>query len=180
MSTLRRFLGAAMAMAGLTACLGCAKSVKPVVDLASPSTTAGSTSTSSSSTTVGPPPTSLAPATTIAPNQSGILTTITSADSGETLDVRVGDSIRLLLSDAGTQWTNTQVEPDQLFAGDPTPSPPPHGVLLIWTARQTGTAKITATGTAWCAPGTACPMWARLFEVTLNILTVGSAGGSLG
>jgi hypothetical protein len=81
----------------------------------------------------------------------------------------VGDSAQLLLADAGTQWADVQVAPAGLLAGDPTPSPPPHGVLLIWTARDPGTVKITAVGTAWCAAGTACPMWARLFEVMLTI-----------
>jgi hypothetical protein len=49
------------------------------------------------------------------------------------------------------------------------PAPPPHSQLVKWTARSRGAVNVTAVATAYCAAGTACPMFARLFQVTLEI-----------
>ena len=162
---------------------GCSHHESPALAVATgPASTTAPTSTSTVSTTIATATTTASTtspttATTVALTSPVVvgsgpaitLTTITSADAGKTVNLSIGASVRLLLDDAGVQWGDAQVAPDGLLAGDPTPSPPPHGVLLIWTARQAGTATITATGTAWCAPDAACPMWARLFTVTVKI-----------
>lgn len=94
---------------------------------------------------------------------------ITSADSGQTVTLRVGDSVRLVLDDAGMQWTTVNQTAPGLLRPDPAPSPPPHGQLLIWTAVQKGTDTVSATGTAFCPAQIACPMYARLFQVTIQV-----------
>nr|MDQ6948871.1 hypothetical protein [Actinomycetota bacterium] len=91
------------------------------------------------------------------------------ANSGQTVTVRVGDSVQLLLDDPAMQWSPPKVAPDGLLTPAPASAPPPHGRLVIWTAAHTGTVKVTAVGTAWCPAGVACPMYARLFDLTIVI-----------
>jgi len=94
---------------------------------------------------------------------------VTAADDGQTFDIHVRQSVELTLSTPGQQWNGVTVTPTDILAGDPTPSPPPHGVLLIWTAVRTGTVRISAVATPLCAPAQACPQWARLFSVTVVV-----------
>jgi hypothetical protein len=123
-----------------------------------------------SSTTVGAgAATSMVTSSTAGVGGSSVVVGLTEADSGRAVQLRVGESLRLTLDGAGTQWGQVTVDPEGLLQGDPTPSPPPHGALLIWTAAHTGTVTISSTATAWCPSGVACPMWARLFKVTVVI-----------
>ncbi len=95
--------------------------------------------------------------------------TVTAADDRKTVNLRIGDSVRLLLDDPAFHWANVNVSPAGRLAPDPAPSPPPHGALAIWTAVQRGTVTITAVAAAWCEAGVACPMWARLYQVTVVV-----------
>ena len=94
---------------------------------------------------------------------------LTAADDGGTFLVKVGQSVELSLSTDGLQWSPVHDNPPGLLAAEPAPAPPPHGQLVKWTARRAGAVNVTAVGTAYCAAGTACPMFARLFQVTLDI-----------
>jgi len=94
---------------------------------------------------------------------------LTSADANRTFVVSRGQTVQLTLSNDGNQWGAVQDTPPGLLLPNPAPAPPPHGRLVIWTAHSPGTVKVTAVATAYCADGTPCPMYARLFEVTLVI-----------
>ena len=94
---------------------------------------------------------------------------LSSADSGKTVQLRVRDSVRVTLEDAGMRWSALTMSPAGPLRPDPAPSPPPNGQLAIWTAVQPGTATVRATGTAGCTPAQACPLFARLFQVTIVI-----------
>jgi len=94
---------------------------------------------------------------------------VTAANDGQTIALRVGQSLELTLTSAGQQWNGVTVTPAGILAGDPTPSPPPHGQLLIWTALRSGTVRISAVATALCPAGQACPQYARLFSVTVIV-----------
>ena len=98
-----------------------------------------------------------------------MLISLTSADSGRTVTLRVGDSVKLLLDDTGMQWSSVTESQPGVLAPAPSPAPPPHGQLAIWTAVARGTDSLKSVGTAWCAAGVACPMFARLFDVTLVV-----------
>jgi len=93
---------------------------------------------------------------------------LTAADQG-TVTASVGQRIELSLVTASLQWSPITVTPAGLLRPDPVPSPPLHGRVAIWTAVQPGTARVTAAGTAVCAAATPCPLFARLFSVTIVI-----------
>jgi hypothetical protein len=94
---------------------------------------------------------------------------LTSADANRTFVVSRGQTVQLTLFDEGNKWGPVQEDPTGLLLANPGPAPPPHGQLVIWTAHSPGTVKITAVATAYCADGAICPMYARLFELTLVI-----------
>lgn len=138
---------------------------------ADPSTTVavggGGGVVSSPTTTARTTPTTPTTPTSRPPSQGMIL--LTSADANRTFAVARGQMVQLTLSDEGNQWGLVQVDPSGLLLANPAPAPPAHGQLVIWTAASPGTVKVTAVATAYCAAGTACPMYARLFELTLVI-----------
>jgi hypothetical protein len=109
-------------------------------------------------------PTSTVPSTTIPGT-----TVITELDSAKTFRLRVGEVLSVRLADAATRWADLRVTSDGVLRAEPAPDQPPHGIAARWTAVQVGSVRIPATGTAWCAPNTACPMWARLFDVTVVV-----------
>ena len=120
-------------------------------------------------TSLRPSPTTTKPAAPITrPPDHGVIQ-LTSADATGTFAVARGQSVQLTLSDQETQWGPVTEDPTGLLRGDPAPPPPPHGQLVLWTATGAGTVKLRAVGTAYCAAGSACPMYARLFDVTLVI-----------
>jgi hypothetical protein len=94
---------------------------------------------------------------------------LTTADSQRTVSVLLGAAIHLVLDTPGNQWSPVTESPLGLLVPLPSPAPPPHGQLAIWTAAQRGTTAIKSVGTAFCAAGTACPMYAILFVVTIVI-----------
>ena len=148
--------------------VGCASAGSQSVSVTPGNTTSGLRPVSS--TTVGAgAPTSMVTSSTAGGGGSTVVVGLTDGDSGRAVQLRVGESLRLALDGAGTQWGQVSVDPEGLLQGDPTPSPPPHGALLIWTAARTGTVTISSTATAWCPSGVACPMWALLFKVTVVI-----------
>jgi hypothetical protein len=174
------------ASAALTGCSGSKKSVSTgPLGTTEPSTTAVATTSTTSATTVGggsgstavtvtvPPTTkSTTTSTTLRPKSASpvqVQVQVTSADDRRTVPVRVGDSVRLLLADRDTNWTQVSDSPMGLLAPAPAPAPPPHGQLVIWTAMHPGTVTVKAVGTPICAASVACPMYARLFEVTITI-----------
>jgi hypothetical protein len=139
----------------------------PIAGSGPPTTTPASAP--ATTTPISGPATTVVTRTTPTTGETSIVVQVTAADSGQTFDLRVGQSVELTLATAGQQWNGVNVTPPGILAGDPTPSPPPHGQLLIWTAVKTGTVTISATGTALCAAGQACPMYARLFSVTIVV-----------
>ncbi len=119
-------------------------------------------------TSLRPSPTTKPAAPITRPPDHGVIQ-LTSADATGTFAVARGQSVQLTLSDQETQWGPVTEDPTGLLRGDPAPPPPPHGQLVLWTATSAGTVKLRAVGTAYCAAGSACPMYARLFDVTLVI-----------
>jgi hypothetical protein len=102
-------------------------------------------------------------------HQTGPTIELTIANDQQTVAAKVGQTVTLVLEDPVLQWTNVKVAPDGLLQPRPSPAPPPHGQRATWTAAKRATVAISAVGTPWCAAGTACPMFARLFKVTLII-----------
>jgi hypothetical protein len=94
---------------------------------------------------------------------------LTSADADAIFVVATGQIVQLTLSDRGVQWGPVTVTPAGPLVAAPAPAPSPQGRLAVWVAAKPGTAKVTSVATAYCPAGTACPMWARLFAVTLVI-----------
>jgi hypothetical protein len=137
----------------------------PALPPVPPATTVkGSTVTSPRTT-----PTTTKPAAPITrPPVQGVIQ-LTSADANGTFAVARGQSVQLTLSDEAMQWGPVNVEPTGLLRSEPAAPPPAHGQLVLWTATSSGTVKLSSVGTAYCAAGTACPMFARLFDVTLVI-----------
>jgi hypothetical protein len=116
-----------------------------------------------------PSPTTTKPAAAVTrPPVQGVIQ-LTSADANGTFAVARGQSVQLTLSDQAMQWGPVTVDPTGLLRSDPASPPPAHGQLGLWTATGAGTVKLSAVGTAYCAAGTACPMFARLFDVILVI-----------
>lgn len=107
--------------------------------------------------------------TTSMPGSGGDTVIQLTSTSKSPVSITVGESVELTLSNSGMSWSNLNVSPAGLLAPDPSPSPPAHGILAIWTAVHAGTATVTATGVALCAPTVACPMYARLYSLTIVI-----------
>ncbi len=167
--------------------IGCSAPARPV-STAAPSTAATATAPAGGPATTAQahtPATSSGPAVTTPASTATTMTrttsttkppgaapaqfAITSADSGTTVTMRVGDTLRLVLDDTAMQWTNLNETQPGLLRADPAPAPPPHGQLAIWTAVQKGVDTVSSTGTAFCPAGTACPMFARLFQMTIQV-----------
>lgn len=94
---------------------------------------------------------------------------MTAADDGGTFLVKVGQSVEITLFTEGMGWSPVHDNPAGLLAPEPAPAPPPHGQLVKWAARGPGAVNVTSAAIPYCATGTACPMFARLFQVTLDI-----------
>jgi hypothetical protein len=140
--------------------------VPPVASAPAPTTIKGGTVTSPRPS---PPTTKPVAPITRSPDQGVIH--LTSADANGTFAVARGQSVQLTLTDPdqATLWGPVTEDPTGLLRRDPAPPPPAHGQLVLWTATGAGTVKLSAVGTAYCAAGTACPMFARPFNVTLVI-----------
>jgi hypothetical protein len=168
---------AAAALAGCTAGAGTVStgvSAPPApssaVGTSSPTPVTGATGPGTThplaGTTVAPAPTTTAAGPeTVAP----VSISLSSADFGRTVHLRLRDSVQVTLEDAGMRWSSLTVSPVGPLRPDPAPAPPPNGQLAIWTAVQPGTVTVSATGTAGCTPPRACPLFARLFQVTIVI-----------
>jgi hypothetical protein len=187
---------AAVAAMTLAGCGGGAKTATSKLELTGSSSSTSTTTSSSTSTTVAtslPGATTTAPApstpTTVAKPKTTVPTTVavtttsnpgttggqalelTSASQG-TYDLAIGQLVQLTLSNAGEEWEQLNVTPTGLLDGDPSPSPPPDGILAVWTAVAPGTATITANEFVLCSPTEVCPNVAnivRLFQVKLVI-----------
>lgn len=163
-------------------CDGTSKSVS----LKAPTTTSASTTTTSvavpgstvptvtsppatTTTTVSKPKTGSTTTTTRPTSSGGPEIQLTLANDGRTVDVVIGQMVELTVASSDMQWGGLNVMPAGLLAPDPAPLPPTGSLLAIWTATAAGTVKVNAVGTAKCAPGVACPQYARLFTVTLVI-----------
>lgn len=108
--------------------------------------------------------------TTAPPAAVSVVKQLTSADSGQTFQLSVGQAIEITLESAGIKWGGITYSPTAPLRGDPTPSPPPNGQLLIWTAVQPGTVVVTAQGSPLCAPpDSVCPDFIQQFTVHLVI-----------
>jgi hypothetical protein len=175
------------ALAGLTGCSGGKNAVstgplsttEPATAPIAPTTDTTSTTSSgahsgSTGVTVTAPPTTkgttvTTPTTLRSANSPPVQVQLSSADFGRTVPVRVGDTIRLLLDDQATRWEPVSESRPGLLAPAPAPKPPTDGQLVIWTAMHPGSVTVKSTGFPVCAVNMACPMYARLFEVTIVI-----------
>lgn len=112
-----------------------------------------------------------APAGTV--DAAGTLHTLTNADNGTTLTIPVGDSVELRLP-ADLNWDVTISNAAVLHRP---PVALARGVQGLWNAAAPGQSQILATGTAICAPGTACPQFAAVFSATV-VVTSGTSPGA--
>jgi len=92
---------------------------------------------------------------------------VTTADEGKTVNTRVGDHIQIALGEK-YDW--------HVDAADGTVLVRPvqnymlvRGTQAIYLAASPGTATIRATGTAVCASGSPCPLFAVLFNATVIV-----------
>jgi len=91
---------------------------------------------------------------------------ITNADGNKTIEVHKGDRVAVQLGD--TQNWSVEFDPTGILTRVP-------NILVIrgeqgvYTATATGTTTLKATGTAICAAGQACPMYAILFQTTIVV-----------
>jgi len=165
--TLRILLLTFAAAAALVGCANGATSVR--ARSAGSSSTRSPSSTKPLSTTMSPSSTTLTTAGRGAQTGgSATVVQLTAADQG-TVTVRVGEMVELTLDSTGLKWSSVMVTPTGLLQTDPAPTPPPHGQLLIWEAVAPGTVRISAGGTAVCAADSPCPLFVRLFAVTIVI-----------
>ncbi len=93
------------------------------------------------------------------------LINITKQDDGKTINVYVGDNIFV---DLGTDqnWQITTIDPMGILQNSRLMIAERIGTKRFVVGKA-GTAQITATGTAKCAKGQMCPMYAILFKVTI-------------
>jgi hypothetical protein len=153
---------------------GSVTTTEPSTTIAQPTTTAAvGGGSGSTGITVTVPPTTKATTvttpTTLRPaNSPPVQVQLTSADYGRTVPVRVGDTVRLLLQDPATNWTQVMDLPAGLLASAAAPAPPAHSLLVLWTAMHPGTVTVTAVGLPICDTAV-CPMYARDFRVTIVI-----------
>ncbi|HEX6547549.1 MAG TPA: hypothetical protein VF134_02265 [Candidatus Dormibacteraeota bacterium] len=112
----------------------------------------------------GQPPESTA---SPAPNQ------LTDADGGKTFNLHVGDTIEVALHQAPgmSPWQNVQTSnPAILEPQVDTRAAAVRGVTLaMFRAKAAGKAAITATASAECSPGAACPALAQAWRVDLIV-----------
>ena len=93
---------------------------------------------------------------------------VTMAWNNSTVTAHVGDHIQVAL---GEQFQWTLDPPDGVVLVHPIQNYMLiRGTQAIWLAKSPGRAAIRAVGGAACPSGSACPMFAVLFSVTVDVL----------
>lgn len=95
---------------------------------------------------------------------------ITQSDGNRVFQLRVGATAQLQLSEGPVSWSDPQVSSPAVrltpiaFIRDPG--------YRAWTVTGVtpGQATISAYGQPHCSPGTACPMYVQVFQVTVQVL----------
>jgi len=90
---------------------------------------------------------------------------VTLTNSHQTITMQVGQTFTLALGDQN--W-NVQVADPSVLSRLPNVMMV-RGAQGIYKAHQPGATTLTATGTAACGKGQACPMYAILFKVTVQV-----------
>lgn len=125
------------------------------------STSGASTPGGAVGSSVAPPGSSSSASSTIPSPQQ-----VTMADSGKTIAMRVGETFLLALGDQ-QQW-DVKVDDQTVVARVPNIMVV-RGAQGVYRALKPGTTTLEATGTAICAQGQPCPMYAIAFHVTLQV-----------
>lgn len=90
------------------------------------------------------------------------------ASDGRTVRVRVDDIVEVRLG-VDQEWQVRVADPTVLVMLQ-TFAPLPAGTQGAFRAARAGATVVEATGTAKCAPGQACPMYAILFRATVEVV----------
>ena len=83
--------------------------------------------------------------------------------------VRVGDYLTVAL-DTDFDWSNVKAS-DPTIVRAATGAQPPSGAQGEFVAVRPGETTLSATGTVHCDLGVSCPQLARLFRVTIRVLS---------
>ncbi len=95
------------------------------------------------------------------------MATLTAAEGGSTIDVRVNADIRVTLTaDPGTTWTAPGVDGGTILKAVSS-SVSAAGAIAEFRALQPGTARLSATENPTCLP--LCGRPSRLWEVTVTV-----------
>jgi hypothetical protein len=92
--------------------------------------------------------------------------TVTLSDDGGVIEMRRGDEFLLKLGE-DYHWSVEVADPS-IVSRVPNITVV-RGAQGVYQAYQSGTTALTATGTAICPEGVACPLYARLFRITVVV-----------
>jgi|GEM_PF-2677495 len=92
--------------------------------------------------------------------------TVTSANSDEVVHLHVGDRLTLALG-GDKNWSNVRVMDQGILRPLDVPMIPEDQGVFEAVAK--GTTTITASGTAICNPGEACPQFVLLYKITVVV-----------
>lgn len=116
--------------------------------------------------------TASSPATAFSPNPLHPAATLTNADTGKTVQIRVGQTIDLSLR-AASGFQNWVVAPPNaavlMPAADPAAAAVRGVTLRAFLAAAAGQTAITATSKPTCTSGQACPQLVQGFNVTVVV-----------
>jgi hypothetical protein len=94
-------------------------------------------------------------------------------EKDQEITVHAGQKIEVYLQQRSglTPWTGLRTDAESVLSPIPTGILAPRGVTVGgFQALAPGVANISATATADCSPGQACPMFAALFSVKVTVL----------
>jgi hypothetical protein len=94
---------------------------------------------------------------------------VTRADSGRTIRVRLAQTVKVIVSETGLDWSKLREIGPQLLRPDSL-SPQGAGELAAsYKAVGVGRTTLQATGAPICAPGKACPQFLLLWRVAIIV-----------
>jgi hypothetical protein len=91
------------------------------------------------------------------------------ADGGQTVSVRVGQSVRVTLGGSMLQWSALQQLGPLLLQRHGAVRHRAGGLAATYTAVKPGRTALRASGAPRCAPGQACPQFILVWQVHLVI-----------
>lgn len=98
---------------------------------------------------------------------------ITATDSVHALTMRSGEKLEVVLhaSNGMTGWVHPQSSDTTILAPtvDPAATAARGVTLAAFQALRPGTAEITATASALCSPGQACPAYEALYSLKVTV-----------